>query len=421
MEELMYFVWHQRLFELVETPSGEPLDVVHPGLRNLDAGPDFFNAKVRIDGVLWAGNVEMHRKASDWFRHHHDDDAAYDSVILHVVLENDAEVRLPNGSVLQTVVMKIPQPVLNRFQSITQGSSTTPLLPGQVPSYSCISCQARLHEVPRMIINDWLTSLSMQRLISKMDRLKDLVEGQLRGWPEAFYVALTRSLGTGVNSDAMERLARSLPLSCLLHHRDNLLQVKALLLGQAGLLQIEDAASKPAELQEEWRLMQREYAFLRNKFKLSPLPGTVWKVGRIRPPAHPEVRLRALAQLIHTHTDLLSEVMEAQNVEQLVKIFHIQGLGIQTVQSLIINAVVPTLLSYAQWQGDSERSEKAIALLDELPAEANRYIRLWQDAGIEAKSALYSQGQLQLIKTYCQLHKCMRCRIGWWLIRHDPQ
>jgi len=416
MEELMYFVWQQRLFLTIETPDHQPLDILHPGLRNYDAGPDFFNAKVKEDGIVWAGNVEMHVKASDWYRHHHQDDPAYDSVILHVVMEPDTEVRLRNGTPIKTVVMHVPDDLMERYRQLCSGSSA-PLLPGQVPTYSSISCSSRLNQVPNVVLHDWLTALCTQRMIEKLQRVRDLVEGQLKAWPEAFYVVLTRSLGTGVNSDNMERLARSLPYSCLLHHKDNFLQIQALLLGQAGLLQIQDAASKDAKDQQEWRLMQREYAFLRQKFNLSPLNGTYWKTGRVRPPAQPEARLRALAKLIWTHKDLFDEVLEANSLEQLEKIFGGKGLGRQTVRSLIINAVVPLLLAYAQWQGDDERCEKALNLLEELPPESNRYINQWTEAGITAKSAMDTQALLHLFKNYCQPHKCLRCRIGCWLLK----
>ena len=243
----MYFVWQQRLFLNIETLDHQPLDILHPGLRNYDAGPDFFNAKVKEDGIVWAGNVEMHVKASDWYRHHHQDDPSYDSVILHVVMDPDVEVKLRNGKTIKTVVMHIPNDLMERYRQLCSGRAA-PLLPGQVPTYSSISCSCRLEQVPRVVLHDWITALCTQRMIEKLQRVRDLVEGQLKAWPEAFYVVLTRSFGTGVNSDNMERLARSLPYNCLLHHKDNLLQIQALLLGQAGLLQMQDAASKEANM-----------------------------------------------------------------------------------------------------------------------------------------------------------------------------
>ena len=421
MEELMYFVWQQHLYSELVTPSGQPLDIVHSGLRNLDAGPDFFNAKVKMDGMVWAGNIEMHVRASDWYKHHHQDDSAYDSVILHVVLQNDALVKLPNGQPLQTVVMKIPDEVLERYRTLCSSVHTTPLLPGQTPSYSSISCFAELKDIPKIIIHDWITALCTQRMIEKMNRVRDLVEGQLKAWPEAFYVVLSRSLGTSVNSDNMERLARSLPYNIILHHADNLLQIRALLLGQSGLLQIEDANAKSADEQKDWQLMQREYAFLQQKHQLRPLPGTVWKTGRIRPPAQPEVRIKALALLLFTHRNLFDEVGNASSLEQLEKIFRGVGIGKQTIHSLVINAVVPTLLTFAQWQGDEQRCEQALNILQELPAEVNRYIKQWKEAGLETTSAHDTQALLQLYKNYCQPHKCLQCRIGSWILRNKKK
>lgn len=416
MEELMYLVWQQRLFSHLTIPQGHTIEIIHPGLRNFDAGPDFFNAKVRIDGQLWAGNVEMHCRASDWHRHHHDNDAAYSNVILHIVLQADADIWLQDGTQLQTVIMTIPEAILQSYHQLCGGQHKAPLLPGQVPTYSSISCAPHLSRVPTLILTDWLSSLCIQRMMVKMERVQHLVNQDLKDWNEAFFILLTRSLGTGVNSDAMERLARSIPYSSLLHHRDNPLQLQAILLGQAGLLQAEDAANKPAEQQAEWRLMQREYAFLRQKFSLKPLPVSVWKMGRIRPPAQPEARLRALAGLIATHTDLFAQMLDAADVKQLEQLFHAQGIGLQTARSLIINAVVPVLLSYAQWQGDSDRFEKVLAIIEQLPPERNRYIKQWQQIGIEIKSALQTQALLHLILHYCQPHKCIRCRIGCHLL-----
>lgn len=412
----MYLVWQQRMLSHMETTDGQPLDILHPGLRNQDAGPDFFNAKLRTEDGILAGNVEMHLKASDWHRHHHDGDKAYDSVILHVVLEADAQICRSDGTPLLTTVMVIPDDVMKRYRQLTSGR-LAPLLPGQAPSYSSISCSTLLPQIPRLVLHDWLTALCTQRMIGKTNRVTDLVESQLRAWAEAFYVVLTRSFGTGVNSDAMERLARSLPYNCLLHHRDNLTQLRALLLGQAGLLQSQDATMKPADEQADWHLMQREYAFLRQKFDLSPLPVTVWKMGRIRPPAHPESRLKALALLLFTRRDLERDVLEASNLEQMERLLKVEGLGRQTVRSLIINAVVPMLLSYARWQDDEGLSERALHILEELPAEENRYTKQWREAGIEVRSAFDSQALLQLILNYCQPHKCLQCRWGCWLLK----
>ena len=242
MEELMYYVWQQRLFQAIVTIDDNPIEIIHPGLRNLDAGPDFFNAKIRIDGMLWAGNVEMHVKASDWFRHNHHTNHAYDNVILHVVLNADSVISLPDGQPIKTVVMKIPQDVMERYRMITAN---------QPYSFSAIRCAQFVPSLPSLVMNDWLTALATQRMLGKVKRVRDLIVDSHESWQEAFYVILCRSLGTGVNGDACERLARSLPYRFLQKHLDNDLQVRALLLGQAGLIPTDDDR------------LAAEYAFLR--------------------------------------------------------------------------------------------------------------------------------------------------------------
>lgn len=437
MEELMYFVWQQRLFNSIVTLDGQPLEVIHPGLRNHEVGPDFFNAKVRYDGVTWAGNVEMHVKASDWYRHHHQDNRAYDSVILHVVLQADAQIHLHDGTELKTVVMHIPNDVMRRYyalcvpagtsaidplfpesvpvDAVSPASATKPLIPGNPSPFtpdSLLYCRPRVTEVPAIVLHDWINALAIQRMLGKMQRVQQVVQTDMKSWEEAFYTILLRSLGSGTNSDAMERLARSLPYSCLLHHRDNLFQLRAMLLGQAGLIDF----TTP-----EGRQLEQEYNFLRNKFSLTPIDPTAWRMSRLRPQATPQCRLDAFAALIWTHPNLLSETLEAKSLDELQRIFSVKGIGKQTVQIVLINAVVPTLLSYHRWQGDDERAEQALALLEQLPAESNRFITQWIEAGIPARSALDTQALLHLSQNYCQPHKCLHCRLGCWLIKHQEK
>lgn len=392
----MYYVWQQRLFSSIATVDGEPIDIIHPGQRNTEAGPDFFNAKIRMDGLTFAGNVEMHVRASDWYRHNHNEDRSYDSVILHVVMQADAQVRLHDGTQLRTVVMHIPAEILARHNELL--ADHDPFCP--------IRCAPRLGELSPLMLHDWQTALCTQRMIEKTSRVRDLVDSQLLGWREAFYVVLMRSLGTGVNSDAMERLARSLPLSAILHHKDNLMQIEALLLGQAGLLGFPETTH-----------LQREYAFLRQKFSLTPLPFSAWKFGGVRPQAQPHNRLKALALLLFTHKDLFDEISNAPDLPSLYKILSVNGIGQQTRQSLIINAVIPILIGFAQWQGDEEKCEQALMMLEQIPAESNRYIQQWIERGVPVRSAFDTQALLHLYRNYCQHHLCMHCRWGCYFVR----
>lgn len=412
MEELMYYVWQQRLFNSIETIDGQPLDVIHPGLRNQEVGPDFFNAKIRYDGLVWVGNVEMHVRSSDWYRHHHHENRVYDSVILHVVLQADAQIHLHDGSELKTVVMHIPNDVIKRYYELCGNTRDVTLLPGQTPAYHSISCFSRVSEVPSIILHDWLNALAVQRMLGKMQRVQHIVEADMKSWEEAFYTILLRSLGTGTNGDAMERLARTLPYSHLLHHRDNLLQLRSMLLGQAGLID--------CNLKDQSQL-ESEYRFLRKKFSLNPLDPNVWKISRLRPQGSPQQRLEALAALIWTHPNLLSEILEAKTIDQIDHILSVKGIGKQTIRILIINAVIPTLLSFHHWQGNEEECEHVLSLLEQLPAEDNRYIRQWVEAGIPVRSALDSQALIHLFQNYCQPHKCLHCRLGCWLIKQEKR
>lgn len=399
MEELMYYVWQQRMFQSVVSIDKTEIEIIHPGLRNLDSGPDFFNAKIRINGTVWAGNVEMHVKASDWFKHHHQDDRIYDSVILHVVLAADAEIRTHSGETIKTAVMTIPKNVMDHFKILTDSNRFL---------YSAINCRNELSSVPPIILHDWQTSLAIQRMINKVNRVRDIIDNKQKSWPEALYVTLTRALGTGINSDACERLARSLPFAFLQKHVDNYNQIEALLLGQANL----------ADSVE----IQKEYDFLRAKFSLVPLPKEAWKMSRTRPQASPSIRLRALARIICFNKDLFSTIIECEDFSKLEKILTIpKMIGKSTVDSLIINSVVPIMLAYAQWQQDDNLNEKAIHLLESLPAESNRYMDYWLTCGIPLKNAFDSQAMLQLYKEYCEPHKCMRCRIGCWLLKHKRE
>lgn len=401
MEELMYYVWQQRLFQSIVTLDNTPIEIIHPGLRNLDAGPDFFNSKVKIGEMLWAGNVEMHVKASDWFRHNHQKDPSYDNVILHVVLQADAIITLPSGEPIKTVVMKIPPEVMDRYRDITSD---------QPYSFSAIRCANHLPNVPSIIMSDWTTALLTQRMMNKIKKVRDLIEDNKESWAEAFYAMLCRSFGTGINSDTCERLARSLPYKYIQKHIDNKQQVMAMILGQAGLIPANDKA------------LIDEYAFLSAKFQLHPLSASAWKFARLRPQASPENRLRALAELLCNHRNLFDEIIEANDITSLQKIFIIpRQIGIQTANSIIINAVVPTLLAYAQWQCDEEMCSNVLEKLEKVPAESNRYMEYWIKAGVPIRHAFDSQALLHLYREYCEPHKCMNCRIGCWLVKQRQQ
>lgn len=224
MEKLLYYVWEHRLFDNrnLLTTKGEKIEIIDPGHRNSDSGPDFFNAKIRIGEKLWAGNVEIHKNASDWKLHNHNHDKSYDSVILHVIENNDAEIVRSTGEIIPQLIIRYPDIIKDNYELLIHQNSFLP-------------CGDRLHELPPLFLTDWITSLAMERLQEKARRICNWLESYRGNWEEVCYITLSRSLGFGTNSDAFERLARSLPLLFMQKHADSLFQIEAFLFGQARI------------------------------------------------------------------------------------------------------------------------------------------------------------------------------------------
>ena len=310
MEALLQYIWQHKLWlsEDMVTNDGRRVRVIDPGLLNTDSGPDFFNAKVEIDGHTWVGNVEIHVRASDWRRHHHDTDPAYDSVVLHVVEKDDAPVYRSNGELIPQVALQISHRFNESYDRLVNATVELP-------------CAARLNEVPRLTVTEWIEALAFERLHSKVDRVRDLYDRYHGSWEDICYVMLARTLGFGINNDAFERLARATPLRLLHKHSDSILQVEALLFGQAGLLNgaYDDDAY--------YRQLTREYAFLANKFSLHPIEGTAWRLFRSRPQNFPFRRIALLAQFVHDGFNLMNDIVEASDTKALRKLFDIELSG----------------------------------------------------------------------------------------------
>lgn len=425
MEQLLYHIWKYGLYEGKElrTTSGERFEVIDAGIYNPNSGPDFFNAKIRSGHTVWAGNIEIHQYSSDWYQHQHHKDKTYDSVILNVVMRHDSEIYRTNGEKIDQFVMQISDRLLSDYAFL------------QDHSPSVIPCAFRLGEISEVILSDWKTSLGMERILNKSERVKLLVDRYAGNWEEAFYVLLARSFGTGINSEPFERLARSLPLSYLLKHIDSLLQTEAFLFGQAGFLEDEECRHP------YYQLLQREYALLRAKFRLTPLPRSMWRFFRLRPASFPQVRIACLAALLHTYPRLFSTFITAGSLQELKKPFQIslhafwenhyqfdsvsveknKGLGFQTVESILINTLIPVLFAYAGRTDQVVFEERAVDFLESLSPENNMYVRAWQSAGISVKNAFDSQAVIQLQKEYCDQKKCLYCRIGHQLLASESK
>jgi hypothetical protein len=411
-EAFLQYVWQHRLFYPVDlrTTSGERLEILDVGKRNQDAGPDFFNAKIRIGDTLWAGNVEIHTRASDWQRHRHLKD--YDSVILHVLQVADEPVYRQSGEEIPQLVLRYPPQAETQYAKWLASSHN-------------IHCAAQLPALTQDFLQKYLNSLLLERLNQKTLSIESLLQQSNNHWEEAFYVTLSRNFGFGVNAQPFELLARSLPLNYLAKHKDNLFQIEALLFGQAGLLD----AETPDEYEQ---VLRKEYHFLRTKFSLTPPDTLVWKLLRIRPDNFPHIRIAQLAALLHRSSKLFSKIIEQPDYKNLLSLFdmevsdywhthfrfgHISPArkhkpGKSTLDALLINTVIPFLFAYGKAKNDDILQERALSLLQKIPAEKNRLVADWAASGIPAQNAFESQALLQLSKHYCEEKKCMHCRIG---------
>lgn len=424
MEALLQYIWQHKLWlsEDMVTNDGRRVRVIDPGLLNTDSGPDFFNAKVEIDGHTWVGNVEIHVRASDWRRHHHDTDPAYDSVVLHVVEKDDAPVYRSNGELIPQVALQISHRFNESYDRLVNATVELP-------------CAARLNEVPRLTVTEWIEALAFERLHSKVDRVRDLYDRYHGSWEDICYVMLARALGFGINNDAFERLARATPLRLLHKHSDSILQVEALLFGQAGLLNgaYDDDAY--------YRQLTREYAFLANKFSLHPIEGTAWRLFRSRPQNFPFRRIALLAQFVHDGFNLMNDIVEASDTKALRKLFDIELSGYWTthysfgkpspsagraltgssVDIVLINTVAPLYYARGEMTDDYSMTDRAIALLEDIRPERNSIVAMFQNAGIKCDDALTSQALIQLRRNYCEARKCIYCRLGHRLLATDAR
>lgn len=416
----MQYVWKHRLWrsEDMVTTTGKKVRVVDPGLLNTDAGPDFFNAKIEIDGHMWVGNVEMHYRATDWKRHHHDSDKAYDSVILHVVAKDDAPVRRTNGELIPQLVLEV-SPQFNADYASLVGATI------EVP------CATKIKQVPHLTIVEWVEGLAFERLHGKVERIHQLLDSFNGSWEDVCYVTLARNFGFGINNDAFERLARRTPLRLLGKHSDSVLQIEALLFGQAGMLD----AQKPG-MDSYYNQLCTEYAFLSNKFQLTPMEKESWKLFRIRPQNFPYRRIAMLAQFIEGGFRMMNRILEAEGEKEMRALFEVELSGYWTkhytfgkpneratatlsrssTDIILINTVAPLLYAYGELTGNYEMTDKAIKLLEDLRAESNSIVSHFVAYGIDCPDALTSQALVQLKREYCDARKCIYCKIGHHLL-----
>ena len=426
MERLMQYVWQYRLIPPgpLFTVDGQRLRIINPGSINTDAGPDFLNADIMIDDQQWVGNIEVHTRASDWFRHNHHNDPAYDSVILHIVDIDDAPIFRKNG-------LRIPQfqlrctPDLNAH--LHQLVDTSP---------DSLPCAEFLKKTPPVYFVDWISALSLQRLQQRADNVIELADKLENDWDSVAYIYFARALGFSKNADQFERLARATPLQFLRKHSNDPGVLEAILFGQSGLLSTAPSDHSYANS------LKREYEFYRHKFNLQPPQTIIWQMGRMRPATFPHRRVAYLAQIVYNNP--FSKYInpdQPPSLQYLVKSLDIDldgfwrhhytftsqptsypiNLTRQSIYLLIINAIIPLMYAWGIYNNRPALSENAIELLNEIKPEDNIHTRHFTSLGIPCKDALTSQGMIQLRRQYCQMRQCLNCRIGHRLLSFKAQ
>ena len=398
MERLLHYIWKHRILPLrtLFTTDGREVEVLDPGLSNQDQGPDFFNAKVRIGGNVWAGNVEVHVRSSDWFRHGHESDPAYNNTILHVVKHADGEVTTQDGHVPPQVELVVPGYVEDNYHELC--------LTEDYPR-----CHRVVPHIPPLKVHAWMDALLAERIRERAARLTAMVDGMNGDWERATFVTLCRSFGFGLNGDTFEKWACSIPMGAAGKHRDDLLQIEALFLGMAGLL---DTGSGLPGAETERR--KREFAFLAHKFSLTPaMDSSDWKYLRTRPRNFPHVRIRQIAMLYHKGIMRMSSLIEAPDIGHLDKVLAGGGISAGSRRLLMINTIVPLLYAYGATHADEDMRQRALSLPEQIPAEDNHILRLWKQCGLTVSTAADSQALIQLKREYCDCKDCLRCRFAY--------
>ena len=425
MEQLLHYTWKHRLLPLTEltTTDGRRVEIIDPGLHNRNAGPDFFNAKVKIDGTLWVGNVEIHTRATDWYQHGHDRDPRYDNVVLHVCEVVDREVQNSVGHYLPQMSLSVPQHIRDNYDELQKTDQYPP-------------CYKIIPDLTRLTVHSWMAALQTERLERKTEDIRRRAELCGGSWEDAYFVTLARNYGFGINSDTFEQWAMNVPLKAVDHHRDDLFQIEAIFMGQAGLLEL---ATVPKHYQQDalndgyLAKLRNEYQYLAHKFSMKPMDAARWNFLRLRPQNFPHIRLSQLANLYYQRKAGLSQLVECKTVDQLKTLLstHVtpywethytfgslsakneKHLSSGSLNLLMINTAIPMLFAVGRHRQKEELCDRAFDLLEQLKPENNHIIRMWQQCGLPVQSAGDSQALIQLKREYCDKRDCLRCRFGY--------
>jgi hypothetical protein len=420
-ENFLQFIWNLGLYDSSDlvTDDGEHVKVISAGVQNRDSGPDFYNAKIQIGDTVWAGTVEIHKKSSDWILHGHQDDSAYDNVILHVVEKNDVEIKRRNGETLPCLRITCNEKFKARYIELSESTQHIP-------------CASHIAEVEPFKVRFWLNRIATERLERKTDEISALIKETTGDFEEVFHRVMFKYFGFKTNAVPFEMLARSLSAKLLRKYSHSLQSVEALLFGQAGFLDNEAA-------DEYSSILQKDYHFFKIKHKITGMDKSMWKYAKLRPANFPTIRISQLAAIINKYQRLWDTIVSMEKIKDIRQIFDVAAskywnshyifgkfsaeaipkrLGDRAVRNLIINVIVPMIFVYSNYRNDEVLKERAMFFLESMPAESNSIINKWTEYGIKPTNALESQALLHLQEEYCSDRKCLKCSIGKEVIQN---
>lgn len=421
-EKLLQFIWQFRRYNMqgLKTEDGHDLFVMHPGKANTHQGPDFSEAKIKIDDTTWVGNIEIHIKSSLWHTHAHTEDVHYNNVILHVVWENDVPIYDGLGHVLPTLVLQplVSKIMMEHYQQLMEQKNDIP----------CGECLPALSELSWLA---WKERMAAERLAEKAKVCIEYFEQSQHHWEDTCWWLIARSFGMKTNAAAFEQMARTLPVKLLHKHKNQLHQLEALLLGQCSLLDENFTDDYP-------KLLQKEYRFLSGKYGLNPIAKPALFL-RMRPANFPTIRLAQLAVLIHQSVHLFSKIKDAENASDVVKFLNVsandfwhhhyrfddattykeKATGQQLLEHIIINAAAPLLYAYGMYHSDDHYTQKAMQWLMQTKHEVNTITKQWTSKKVTNNNALESQALIHLLHNYCNEKKCLSCAVGMKLLQYE--
>lgn len=418
MEQVLHYVWKHKLYQKdLKTTDGVSIEILDPGLHNIDEGPDFTNAKVKVGNRVWVGNIEIHENSNDWYKHKHDKNRVYNSVILHIVASNSREIKNQAGHVIPQCEIVYSKQIKENIEFLLNTDVSVP-------------CCNYLRGISEIHKQSWLNSLLLERLERKSNDISVIFEKLNNSYTDTFYVLLTRSMGFGLNSDAFERLAFNVPLNYILKQANNPLQIEALLFGQSGLL---NEIEKPDQYTKD---LIREYEFLKNKYKLQPLDKHIFRNLRIRPASSPYIRIAQLSMLLQNIQGLFAKILESKDLGKIRLLFHVNAseywqthyifgeestrknkfIGDMSLDVMIINAVIPLIFFYGKKVDDEKYINRAMDFLELIKPESNSIIKQFSSYGILSENAFHSQALIQLKREYCEKKKCLYCRFGYKML-----